>query len=165
MKLQRRKSDGWRVTRLRSEASARQAGDERVARAGASRRARRCGGFTLAEVLAALMFLAILIPVVVECLNIASRAGDVAERKAQAARIAANIINESVVTTNWSQSSQNGTMEDGAQQYKWTLECDPWDQDPMRLLTVDVKYSVQGKDYSVQLSTLVDGSTLDSTNN
>jgi len=28
-----------------------------------------------------------------------------------------------------------------------------------------VKYSVQGKEYSVQLSTLVDGSTLNSTNN
>lgn len=121
--------------------------------------------FTLAEVLAALAFLAILIPVVVQCLNIASRAGEVAERKAQAARVAANILNESIVTTNWAQSSQNGTVEEGTQQYKWTLESDPWNQDPMRMLTVDVKYSVQGKDYSVQLSTLVDGSTLNSTNN
>jgi len=116
-------------------------------------------------VLAALAFLAILIPVVVQCLNIASRAGEVAERKAQAARVAANVLNESIVTTNWAQSSQNGTEEDGEQQYKWTLESDPWNQDPMRVLTVDVKYSVQGKEYSVQLSTLVDGSTLNSTNN
>lgn len=131
----------------------------------ASCRAWRCRGFTLAEVLAALAFLAILIPVVVQCLNIASRAGEVAERKAQAARVAANILNESIVTTNWAQSSQNGTVEEGTQQYKWTLESDPWNQDPMRMLTVDVKYSVQGKDYSVQLSTLVDGSTLNSTNN
>jgi type II secretory pathway pseudopilin PulG len=132
---------------------------------GGSCRSRRCYGFTLAEVLAALAFLAILIPVVVECLTIASRAGEVAERKAQAARVAANVLNESIVTTNWAQSSQNGTVEDGTQQYKWTLESDPWNQDPMRVLTVDVKYSVQGKDYSVQLSTLVDGSTLNSTNN
>lgn len=136
-----------------------------MAPVGASHRARRCCGFTLAEVLAALAFLAILIPVVVECLTIASRAGEVAERKAQAARVAANVLNESIVTTNWAQSSQNGTEEDGTQQYKWTLESNPWNQDPMRVLTVDVKYTVQGKDYSVQLSTLVDGSTLNSTNN
>ena len=144
------------------------AGDERAARAGARYRAlpfsRSCA-FTLAEVLAALAFLAILIPVVVECLTIASRAGEVAERKAQAARVAANVLNESIVTTNWAQSSQSGTEEDGTQQYKWTLESNPWNQDPMRVLTVDVKYTVQGKDYSVQLSTLVDGSTLNSTNN
>lgn len=120
--------------------------------------------FTLAEVLAALAFLAILIPTVVECLNIASRAGEVAERKAHAARVAENVLNESIVTTNWSQSSQNGTVSDGTAQYNWTLESSPWNQDPMRVLTVDVKYSVQGKDYSVQLSTLVDESTLYSTN-
>lgn len=120
--------------------------------------------FTLAEVLAAMAFLAILIPVVVECLNIASRASEVSERKSQAARIAANMLNESVVTTNWSQSSQSGTVEDGTRQYEWTIQNAPWNQDPMRLLTVDVKYSVQGKDYSVQLSTLVDQSTLYSTN-
>jgi len=121
--------------------------------------------FTLAEVLAALAFMAILIPVVVECLGIASRASEVAERKSHAARIAANVLNESIVTTNWAESSQSGTVEDGSQQYQWTLENAPWNQDPMRQLTVDVKYSVQGKDYSVQLSTLVDESTLYSTNN
>jgi type II secretory pathway pseudopilin PulG len=121
--------------------------------------------FTLAEVLAALAFLAILIPVVVQCLSIASRAGEVAERKGHAARVAENVLNESIVTTNWSQSSQSGTVDDGSDQYKWTLDSSPWTQDPMRVLTVDVKYSVQGKDYSVQLSTLVDESTLYSTNN
>ena len=158
MKLPRpQRSDGWQMTP-----------DVRAVPGGAFRRASRlmrCRAFTLAEVLAALAFLAILIPVVVECLNIASRAGEVAERKGQAARVAENVINESIVTTNWAQSSQSGTVEDGTQQYKWTLETEPWNQDPMRLLTVDVKYSVQGKDYSVQLSTLVDETTLSSTNN
>lgn len=130
-------------------------------RAGAAFRS----AFTLAEVLAALAFLAILIPVVVECMNIASRANEVAQRKSHAARVAENVLNESVVTTNWVQSSQSGTVEDGQEQYKWTMENAPWTQDPIRLLTVDVKYSVQGKEYFVQLSTLVDQSTLYSTNN
>ena len=109
-------------------------------------------------------FLAILIPVIVECMSIASRADEVAQRKNHAARVAENVLNESIVTTNWAQSSQSGTAEDGQEQYKWTLENNPWTQDPIRMLTVDVKYSVQGKEYSVQLSTLVDQSTLYSTN-
>ena len=57
------------------------------------------------------------------------------------------------------------TVEDGQREFNWTLSNDPWSQNPMRLLTVQVKYSVQGRDYSVQLSTLADGSSSSSTNN
>lgn len=120
--------------------------------------ARRAAAFTLAEVLAALVFMAIVIPVVVECLHVASQAGEVAQRKTEAARVAERILNESIVTTNWNQSAQNGTVQDGMRQFDWTLQNEPWNQDPMRLLTVQVKYTVQGRDYSVQLSTLADGS-------
>src|SRR5882762_4963509 len=54
---------------------------------------RRCAGFTLAEVLAALLFMAIVIPVAVQGLHIASRAGSVSERKAVGARIAERKLN------------------------------------------------------------------------
>jgi type II secretory pathway pseudopilin PulG len=136
-------SDGWRVV-----------SDEKAL---ALRRA-RSAAFTLAEVMAAMAFLVILIPVVVMCLQIASRAGEVAQRKSEAAQVAERILNESIVTTNWNQSAQNGTVNDGLRQFDWTLQNEPWNQDPIRLLTVQVKYQVQGRDYSVQLSTLADGS-------
>jgi type II secretory pathway pseudopilin PulG len=120
--------------------------------------AHSCAAFTLAEVLAAMAFLVILIPVVVMCLQIASRAGEVAQRKSEAARVAERILNESIVTTNWNQSAQNGTVNDGLRQFDWTLQNEPWTQDPIRLLTVQVKYTVQDRDYFVHLSTLADGS-------
>jgi hypothetical protein len=122
------------------------------------RHSRREAAFTLAEVLAALVFMAIVIPVVVECLHIASQAGEVAQRKSEAARVAERILNESIVTTNWNQSDQNGKVQEGEREFEWTLQNQPWNQDPMRLLTVQVKYQVQGRDYSVQLSTLADSS-------
>jgi type II secretory pathway pseudopilin PulG len=122
------------------------------------RRRARGAAFTLAEVLAAMAFLAILIPVIAECLTIASRAGEVAQRKTEAGRVAERILNESIVTTNWNQSAQNGTVNDGVREFTWTLQNEPWNQDPMRLLTVEVKYQVQGRDYTVQMSTLADGS-------
>src|SRR6185437_329750 len=124
----------------------------------ATRHPKRCAAFTLAEVLAALVFMAIVIPVVVECLHVASQAGEVAERKTEAARVAERILNESIVTTNWNQSSQSGTVNDGMREFEWTLQNEPWNQDPIRLLTEEVKYKVQDRDYSVQLSTLADGS-------
>ncbi len=120
----------------------------------ASPRSGRCAGFTLAEVLAALMFMAIVIPVAVQGLRIASRAGEVAQRKDQAARVAERVLNEHIVTTNWNQSVQSGTLLEGGLQYRWTLRNELWSQDAMQSLSVEVVYAVQNQDYSVRLSTL-----------
>ena len=118
--------------------------------------------FTLAEVLAALVFMAILIPVAIEGLSLASRSGEVAARKSQAALVAESVLNENIVTTNWNTSLQNGTIRQGVHDFKWTMHNDPWAQDPnattMRQLSVEVKYVAQGKEYSVRLATLVDSS-------
>src|SRR5215207_7041870 len=56
------------------------------------------GAFTLAEVLAALAFMAIVIPVAVNGLRVANLAGQVGERKAVAARVAERVLNEWTVT-------------------------------------------------------------------
>jgi hypothetical protein len=103
-------------------------------------------GFTLAEVLAALL-----------CLHIASRAGSVAERKAIGARLAESKLNELIVTGQWQSSAQQGTVQDGWQNYTWQLQTEPWSEDAtMRLVTVHVNVPVQGQDYDVTVSTLVD---------
>jgi type II secretory pathway pseudopilin PulG len=121
-------------------------------------------GFTLAEVLAALLFMAIVVPVAMEGLHIASLAGAVAQRKAEAARIAQKVINESLITTNWSQSLQSGIIAEGQRQFRWSLRSDPWNQDPshnmLRQLSVEVFFTAQARDYSVKMSTLVDTSQL-----
>lgn len=120
--------------------------------------------FTLAEVLAALLFMAIVVPVAMEALHLASRAGAVAQRKGEAARIAQRILNESLITTNWSQSLQSGTTIEGQRQFQWSLRSDPWTQDPsqnvLRQLSVEVMFTAQNNQYSVKLSTLVDSSLL-----
>src|SRR5882724_5726688 len=132
---------------------------------GTANRRRSCNGgntcaFTLAEVLAALVFMAILIPVALEGLSIASRAGEVAVRKNEAALVAERILNENIVTTNWNRSVQSGTVRQGPREFPWTLRNDAWNQDPngstLRLVSVEVKYSVQGQERAFTLSTLAD---------
>jgi general secretion pathway protein I len=115
--------------------------------------------FTLVEVLAALAFMAIVIPVAVDGLRIANLAGQVGQRKAVAARIAERVLNESVVTGQFRNSAQNGTIQEGVQSYQWVSRSEPWPQDAMRLVTVQVNFPVQGREYDVRLSTLVDNST------
>ena len=124
---------------------------------------RTCAGFTLAEVLAALVFMAIVIPVALGGLSVASRAGEVAARKSEAALVAERILAENIVTTNWDKTVQNGIVRQGYRDFRWTLRNEPWSQDPylttMRLLSVEVTYAAQGRDYAVRLSTLVNGQT------
>jgi hypothetical protein len=118
--------------------------------------------FTLAEVLAALMFMAVVIPVALEALSIASRAGEVAARKGEAMLVAERLLNESIVTTNWA-SVQNGTVRQGLRDFRYSMQTVPWNEDQyqseLRLLSVEVLYTAQGHEYKVNLSTLVDSSS------
>ena len=125
-------------------------------------RRRSTAGFTLAEVLAALLFMAIVIPVAIEGMHVASRAGTVSERKGEAARMAQRLLAENLVTTNLNQAVQGGTLTEGQREFNWTLHSDPWNQDPyqnvIRQLTVEVKFKAQNQEYAVRMSTLVDSS-------
>ena len=114
------------------------------------------GGFTLVEVLAALVFMAILIPVTMEAVRIASRAGQVSDRKEVAARIAERVMNELLVTDGLRQNSGSGQIEERQRVYNWTMRSEPWREDQLNLVTVKVTYEVQNKEYDVTLATLYD---------
>ena len=126
--------------------------DRRLAR-------RLARAFTLMEVLAAMLFMAVVIPVALHGVRIASRAGEVGQRKAVAARVCERVINELLVTGQYMQSSQNGIIEEGAKEYNWVMNVDQWEYGTLRLMTVQVTYLVQNQEYEVHLSTLVDTTT------
>jgi type II secretory pathway pseudopilin PulG len=125
----------------------------------ATAKTKNCGAFTLAEVLAAMLLLAIVIPAAIEALHVSSLAGEVAARKGAAARIADRVLNESIVMTNWNNGVQSGTAQEGVVDYHWTLTSQAWPQDEMQLLTAEVTYQAQGRDFSVKLSTLANAQT------
>ena len=112
-------------------------------------------GFTLVETLAAMLFMAILIPVAMQGVMVANRTGIVAERKRVAAQLADQILTNAVVTEEWRNGSQQGDFGNDWPGYNWTLEDAAWDVDALRILSVKVEYEVQGKIYEVILSTLV----------
>ena len=118
---------------------------------------RRGGGFTLMEALAALAFLALVLHVAVQGIQLASRAGQVAARKLVAARVADRVLNELIVTGQWKNSAASGTAEEGLHQFRWQLRSEAWPKDSFRRLTLQVTVPVQGQDYFVNLSTLIDG--------
>lgn len=122
----------------------------------ASAAERTSAGFTLAEVLAALVFMAVVIPVAVEGVRVAGRAGEVGLRKAVATRIAESALNEQIVRGQAQGSGQGGTVEEAGVQYQWSLRSETWSVDQLSLVTVQVTFPVQGQNYEVHVSTLVD---------
>lgn len=110
--------------------------------------------FTLAEVLAALTLMAVVIPVAIEGTSIANRIGELGRRKAAATLVAQRVLHEAVIDTNAMDSQ--GSVEAQNLIFEWEVESSPWEFDDLDLLTARVTFELQGEIYDVELSTLVD---------
>lgn len=124
-----------------------------IARIGRSR-----SGFTFAEILAAMVFLAILVPVVIEGLTLANRAATVAERTAVAMQLGENRLNELMFDRLWAGAPARGDFGSEWSGYRYELSRRNWPMDSMVELTVRVTFDVQGRPHEIQLATLVDDS-------
>ena len=111
-------------------------------------------GFTLVEVLAALAFLGILIPVVVSALTVSNRAAVIAERSVIAAQLGENQLNQMIVESSWSSSAAKGDFGKDWPGYRWELKKTTWTTGSVTELTMDAFFQVQGQERSVQLGTL-----------
>jgi hypothetical protein len=102
-----------------------------------------------------MVFMAIVIPVAMQGLQIANRAGVVAERKDIAVQLADRLLNEVIVTTNWSNTGQSGVLRQKGREFQWRMLSESWTDNAMRLISIEVTYTVQNREYRVLLSTLV----------
>ena len=123
----------------------------------------RLRAFTLAEVLAAMLVMAIVIPVAMQGMSIASRAGIAGQRKAAAMRVAERVLNEQFVTGQLIQNSNSGTVTEGDVTFPWALQSGTWPTDAMTQVTVTVTFTVQGANYNVTATTLFDPATIGTT--
>lgn len=120
-----------------------------------------CNAYTLAEVLAALVLMGIVVVVALQGMKVSSRAGLLGQRKVAATRIAERVLDELIVTDQLSQSAASGTVTEGDTSYPWTMQTETWTQDSMTLVTVHVTFTLQGESHDVSLSTLYDPSSSD----
>ena len=123
---------------------------------------RRGTAFTFVEVLAALVFLAILVPAVVEGLVLSNRLSVYEERSQTAAELAENKLDELLIDSAWeSTSDTRGDFGKDMPGYRWELEQASWQGDTVNVmtqLTMHVYFLVQGQEHDVSLSTLVNSS-------
>lgn len=113
-------------------------------------------GFTFAEVLAATVFMGVLIPVTMQGLQVANHAAVVATRKRVAAQLADRMLTEAIVTGEWRDGAQQGDFGEDWPGYRWVLASTAWDEDALQIVAVEVFYPAQGREHSVWLSTLAE---------
>ena len=106
--------------------------------------------------------MAILVPVTLQGVTVASRAGILGQRKAVAMRIAERVLDEQVAAGVVGTGTPYGTIIEGNIAYPWTIRSDTWTGDTtvsLNLVTVRVEFNVQGNTYDVAISTLYDPTT------
>ena len=130
---------------------------------------RKPQGFTLVEVLAAMVLLAIVLPVAMRGISIAARAASISKHKTIAAQLGSSKLQEIVSTGLWQTTSNlsgDFTLEGTEyQEYTWIAQLQPWTQrgvsqqdlQPQTLNELDLKvlWKSRGQDDSLTLSTLV----------
>jgi general secretion pathway protein I len=123
-----------------------------------SSRAARPRAFTLVEVLATLMLMAIVFPVLMQGVTLSSRLADDARRRTEASGLAEGKLAEIVATNEWQQASLSGDFGPDLPGYRWQANTAPWAQDTtnvgMQQIDVQVFWSARGHEDSLQVSTL-----------
>lgn len=128
---------------------------------------RRCRGragskraaFTLIEVLAALMLIAVVLPVVMNALSAATRAGSLSRSRDVAVTLAEARLAEIVAEGTWQTRSRarpfDASAGPDAERYTWTLEARDWHDPQLTALTIEVRWEQHGRERVQRLTTVV----------
>ena len=111
--------------------------------------------FTLVEVLATLVLVAIILPVAMRGISLATAAAGHARRQVEAGALAETKMAELVATDGWQDSDLSGDFGDEHPAYRWSAEVGDRDEATLRQLDVHVTWTARGAERSVTLSTLV----------
>src|SRR4051812_4048031 len=102
------------------------------------RPARGNGGFTLMEVLAAIVLMAIVLPVAMHAISVATNVASTAKNKAEAAILADSLLNEMRTTRMWQSGALSGDFGEDHPQFHWTAELKDWDASTLKELDIRI---------------------------
>ena len=120
---------------------------------------RRASGFTLIEVLAALLLVAVLLPVLMGGVQSSLKLGALARDRMEVTRLAETQLNTLIVTGDWeTQSSGDFNQLPGdppRRDYRWTLETADWETQALQQITFTVTWERGGKEHVETFTTAV----------
>jgi type II secretory pathway pseudopilin PulG len=111
--------------------------------------------FTLAEVLAAITIVAIVLPVAMQGISIATGLASVTRQRAEAVALAQSKLNELVISGQWDTAAISGDFAPDHPDYRWEALAGDWEEANMRQLQVTVSWTSRGSQRQVVLATLI----------
>lgn len=119
-------------------------------------------GFTLVEVLAALLLIAIVLPAVMKGISMATSVAGVVRMRSEAVGLAQAKLNEICATGDW-ESDGSGDFSPDHPDYHWSSSVAAWDGDEegtgIEMVQVRVTWEQRGSEKEVVLSTLMKPAT------
>ncbi len=119
----------------------------------------RADGFTLIEVLAAMLLIAIVLPAVMQGITLSVNAGNAARHRTEASGLAQSKLAELVATDEWQTGAMSGDFSPDWPDYRWEATAQTWGGDTtgMGLQEIDLRviWTARGREDSVEVSTLV----------
>jgi len=115
---------------------------------------RRREGFTLVEVLASIVLVAIILPAAMKGISIATGLAGQAAHRMEAATLAESKLAEFVATEAWRDGDASGDFGDDWPQYTWSAELNDWEDGSATQVDLTVEWQSRGRDRSLTLSTL-----------
>jgi len=119
------------------------------------RATRRRPAFTLIEILATLLLVAIILPVAVSGISLALNVAGASKRQTEAAALAQAKLAEIVAYEQWHTATLAGDFSPDQPQYRWAAQVTDWQGTRVQQLDVQVLWNDRGQDHRVTLSTLV----------
>ena len=115
----------------------------------------RCRAFTLVEILATLVLVAIILPVAMSGISLALSVADESRRQTEAASLAQTKIAEIVAEQQYQNTSLAGDFAPDRPEYRWVSQVTDWQGTTLKELDVQVFWNSKNRERSITLSTLV----------
>lgn len=113
-------------------------------------------GFTLIEILAALLLIGLVLPAVMKGLSIVSILASDSEHRYESLDLAETKLAEVLLEESWkNSSSQSGRFENEYEDYEWVIDVSDWTQASVKQIDVFVYWQQRNRQRKIQLSTLV----------
>ncbi len=117
--------------------------------------------FTLIEVLATLLLMAIVLPAVMQGVTLATGAGSAARWRTEAAGLAKSKLSEIIATDQWQQGNLSGDFNPDWPGFQWQATVQPWPGDTngtgLQQVDLTVTWTERGRSESLTLTTLASG--------
>jgi len=117
---------------------------------------KRQHGFTLIEILATFVLMAIILPAAMKGISLSSKMAGHSKKMVEAAALAETKLTEIIINKDWTGGEQDGDFEDEWPDYSWSLTVEDWEkEESMQQVDLSVFWNSSGIERSVTLTTVV----------